>query len=195
MIINDLDVPCVPVEPDETDPPAIVDADTVPALAVAPKGLEAIAGRNRHVLQYDGTVQHNEFPVRREVQLRRQALEGLPLKQRLGLFVGKRSDHAMHHTKRRRYCQWAILSLSDIMLVSFHGLSLRGQERMADQQHARPANRGAAVCGSTCGYGGGPKLRSLRADAQPQAEEPVGMGKEGRYHGRHEHGGDVDGDV
>ncbi len=43
MVIGNLDVPCFPIPPDETDPPLIIDADTVLASSITPKRLKAIA--------------------------------------------------------------------------------------------------------------------------------------------------------
>ena len=45
MLISDLDGPCFATAPDETDPPLIVDTNTVLASSVAPKCLKAIAKR------------------------------------------------------------------------------------------------------------------------------------------------------
>jgi hypothetical protein len=45
VIVDDLDIPGVPINPAETDPPLIVDADTTLALPTALERLERISGR------------------------------------------------------------------------------------------------------------------------------------------------------
>jgi hypothetical protein len=61
MIIHYFYLKCIPILPFETDPPLVIDADTVLARAFASKHLKAIGRWDTQVLQRDGAIQHAQL--------------------------------------------------------------------------------------------------------------------------------------
>src|SRR5690606_14016114 len=64
VIVHDLDIRRTLFGPGETQPELIVDADAVLVLAIAPKRLQAIAGRNRQVVQVHGRIEIRQLAAR-----------------------------------------------------------------------------------------------------------------------------------
>lgn len=64
MVINDFDCGGVVINPDETDPPLVVDSNAVLALAVSPKRLQAITRNGGQVRQASRRIDVIEFPLR-----------------------------------------------------------------------------------------------------------------------------------
>lgn len=64
MIINDLNLECVPVAPNETDAILIVDANTVLSLPIPLQSLKMISGENREITQHMGGMQLHELSLR-----------------------------------------------------------------------------------------------------------------------------------
>jgi hypothetical protein len=63
MVIHNLHIAGVVVFPPETDPPLIIDADTVLALPVAGKRLEPVPGRDPEIRQRHRRIQQVESPL------------------------------------------------------------------------------------------------------------------------------------
>ena len=57
MVIYDLNLVGVVVAPDEANPPLVVDANAVLAMAIAPKRLQAIPGRLLEIVQPADAIQ------------------------------------------------------------------------------------------------------------------------------------------
>ena len=51
VVVDDFYVPRISIDPAETDPPLIVDADAVLALAIALQRLECVTGRRAELLE------------------------------------------------------------------------------------------------------------------------------------------------
>jgi hypothetical protein len=69
VIINDLDLESVASFPSKTDPPLVIDANTVLARAIAFELLQAIAGRDAEVFELLGSVDNAELPQHEAVEL------------------------------------------------------------------------------------------------------------------------------
>jgi hypothetical protein len=64
MVIDHFDIIRIAVGPAETDSPLVVDADAVPAFAIALQGFQPIARGYGHLAQFRRRVQRQEFPPR-----------------------------------------------------------------------------------------------------------------------------------
>jgi hypothetical protein len=64
MIINNLNLKCVPVAPNETDAILIVDANTVLPLPIPLQSLKVISRKNCEITQHMGGMQLHEFSLR-----------------------------------------------------------------------------------------------------------------------------------
>jgi len=62
MIVADLHIMSVSIEPNETDPPLIVNSDAMLPPPVAFQSFQPIARENRQVLQNLGSIQLFQFP-------------------------------------------------------------------------------------------------------------------------------------
>jgi hypothetical protein len=62
VIIDDVDVVGVAVQPAEADAPLVVDAEAVLTFTVPAEGLEAVSRRYTEIVQGVGGVQVDEFP-------------------------------------------------------------------------------------------------------------------------------------
>jgi hypothetical protein len=92
VIVNDLNVIRVPIVPAEAEPPLVVDANAMLALAASFQGFETIAGRAVHVTQDFGAVQLAQLPLRNPFNGTETRHSFAPVKA-LRLFTAKRSDH------------------------------------------------------------------------------------------------------
>jgi len=63
VIIHDLDIVCVPLEPNEAETPLVVDPNAVLSLSVAVQGFQTIAGRRHQVSQFGRAVQLAQLPA------------------------------------------------------------------------------------------------------------------------------------
>ena len=80
MVIGDLDVPCFAIPPDETDPPLIVDANTVLAPAITPECLEAVARWRAQIITPNSRVNHQNLRSSAPLDLQRQTTNCCPQK-------------------------------------------------------------------------------------------------------------------
>jgi hypothetical protein len=64
VIIANVHFPGVPVAPDKTNTPLVIDTNAVLALAIATQRLQTIAGWRGQVAQSTGRIQLAEFPQR-----------------------------------------------------------------------------------------------------------------------------------
>jgi hypothetical protein len=94
VVVDDLDVVRVPRSPAETDPPLLVDADTVLAGSIALQLLQPVAGWDPQVVQHHRSVQHPEFPQRDSLNIGAQLPNRLPVEEAFSVAVSEALDHA-----------------------------------------------------------------------------------------------------
>jgi hypothetical protein len=61
VIVDNFNVPGIPINPAETNPPLAVDADAVLAHSIAPKHLKCVARRRPQLVERFDGVQHQQF--------------------------------------------------------------------------------------------------------------------------------------
>ena len=93
MVVDDLDVMCVPVLPAKADAPLIVDANAVLARAVAFELFESVAGRDTQVLELLGGIDEAELTEHESKEAGREPSDVLPLKHALRVPVREALDH------------------------------------------------------------------------------------------------------
>jgi hypothetical protein len=91
MVVDNLDVPTFAVTPHETDPPLIVDADTVLPFRV--QRLQLIAGRDTQIIQSLGRVDGKQLGEGPLLDLQRQLANGVATEDRRRAFVDEALDH------------------------------------------------------------------------------------------------------
>jgi hypothetical protein len=69
MIINDLDVSCLVVNPLETDTPLVVDADGILVGSITFELLEPITRRGEQVLEVLSVIKIDQFPASRALDV------------------------------------------------------------------------------------------------------------------------------
>jgi hypothetical protein len=92
MIINDLNVEGVAVLPHETNPPLVIDTDTVLPLAIAFQRFESISRRRRQVLQFACSVKLPQFALGHAFDCPETA-DALTAIKPFGVFGPERLDH------------------------------------------------------------------------------------------------------
>ena len=80
--------------PDEADSPLIIDADAVLALAVASQPFETIPRGSRKVAEFDGGIEHSQFPSRHLLE-RLKALDPLAAMQTIRIMRAEALDHTV----------------------------------------------------------------------------------------------------
>jgi hypothetical protein len=93
MVVHNLHIVGVIVFPVETDPPLIIDADTVLALPVAGKRLKPVPGRDPEIRQRHRRIQQVEFPLCLSLNTRREFPGSFPSEQFLGIPAPEGFDH------------------------------------------------------------------------------------------------------
>ena len=93
MVVDDLDLPCFAIAPDETDTPLFVDANAVLPLAVAPQRLKSVAGRHSQIVELACGLNSQEFCSRPLLELYWQAANGMARKDGRATLVGETLDH------------------------------------------------------------------------------------------------------
>ena len=73
VVVDDLHIVRIPIAPDETDPPLVVDPDAVLTSASTREGLQAVAGRCPQVVQGAGVMEMQQLPVADPQDLLRDA--------------------------------------------------------------------------------------------------------------------------
>ncbi len=91
VVVDDLDVSGICARPAETDPPLIVDPDTVLPGAIAFELLQSVTGRHAEIVERLGGIDGHEFAQHdpAEVQVRRRVRP-----------VARRTSRALHATHR-----------------------------------------------------------------------------------------------
>jgi hypothetical protein len=93
VVVNEFDIMSITVPPAETDPPLIVDANTVLPGAVATELLEPVAGRSPKVVKRFRSIMNNQLPKHYASEDRRIAPNRLSREHALRVAVRKAPDH------------------------------------------------------------------------------------------------------
>jgi hypothetical protein len=96
VVIRDFNVVGISRAPAETDPPLLVDSDTVLPISVTPELLESVAGRDPKIFEDRGGIEHPEFPKSGPLDTRLKFLDGFTPKQALSLAVSETLDHTTY---------------------------------------------------------------------------------------------------
>jgi hypothetical protein len=101
MVIDQRDIVSTAIAPDEANAPLVVDANAVLAGAIAVQCFEPVARWRTQIQQLHRSIQHVELSQGRALQIRRDFLDLVAMKQRLGLTVGETRNHAQDHNALR----------------------------------------------------------------------------------------------
>ena len=93
MVVDDLDFPGVTIAPDETDPPSVVDANTVLIGTVGTESLETIPGRRAQIIEPTSRIDRQELRARPTLYLHGQAAHGVTREDSRGHLVREALDH------------------------------------------------------------------------------------------------------
>src|SRR5688572_22415530 len=93
VIVDQLHIVGVTIDPSEADPPLVVHANTVLAGPFALQFLETVPRRSAEIIQPLGGVNRDEFAEHRSMEARREAPDRLATEQPLGVPIGEASDH------------------------------------------------------------------------------------------------------
>ena len=95
MVVEDLDLPCFAIAPDETDTPLFVDANAVLPWAVAQQRLKSVAGRHSQIVELACGLNSQEFCSRPLLDPYWQAANGMARKDGRATLVGETLDHEL----------------------------------------------------------------------------------------------------
>jgi hypothetical protein len=94
VIVGYLDLKCIAIAPGETDPPLVVDPDTVLSLAAPLQFLQAIARRHPKIPNRRCSVKDQELSPRRPLDSPKP--RDVPImKESFGIWRPKRPDHSV----------------------------------------------------------------------------------------------------
>jgi hypothetical protein len=93
VVIHDFNFPCLTFAPPETDPPLIVDADTMLTASITVQGLKAVARRGSKVINLDCRVDGKKFRSRTALNLVGNAPDRITSEERNRALVGEALDH------------------------------------------------------------------------------------------------------
>ena len=94
MIVDEFDIFCTSISPDEADPPPGIHPDAVLTATVADQTLQAVAWRDPEILDILRRMDQLELPQGRPLHRPVNALDVLLMPDALGVFAAERSDHA-----------------------------------------------------------------------------------------------------
>ena len=95
MIVAELYIVGMPVNPTKTKSPLIVDADAMLTSTIAVQNFKPAARRHHQEIEACGTVKQVEFPLCAHGDIRRQRLYKPTRKESGRAFVGERLDHVV----------------------------------------------------------------------------------------------------
>jgi hypothetical protein len=84
----------MPIVPDKANAPLSVYPDAVPAGTPALQRFKAIGGRDAHIVEPLGGIEHPQFPPGERLDLNRQAARHLAIAYPCRFLVGETPDHA-----------------------------------------------------------------------------------------------------
>jgi hypothetical protein len=93
VIIHNLDLRRVAIVPRKANPPLVVDADAMPALAFPGQRFQPVARRHSQIIQTPRPVQVFQFAPRRVLNVRRQSPRTFPAKDAFGFRTSERDNH------------------------------------------------------------------------------------------------------
>jgi hypothetical protein len=93
MVIHDLDAVGIPILPEETNPPLIVDPNAVLTFAVTFQSLKAVGRRRLQIFKGTSPLKHPEFSKSHPLNILRKLSRNLTMEQPLRLFVLEVLDH------------------------------------------------------------------------------------------------------
>lgn len=93
MVVHDLDVVGVGVDPTEADPPLVVDADAVLSEAFGRELLQTVRWRHPEVGETGGGIEHEQFAKGGSVKIRWEPPDPFASEQTLGVGVTEAPDH------------------------------------------------------------------------------------------------------
>jgi hypothetical protein len=87
MIIDYLDLVDVALVPNKADSPALIDSDTILAMAVSLESFQAVSRRNAQIIEGSRLVEHAQFAQGASLNFRRQFSRWFPVKELLSVFI------------------------------------------------------------------------------------------------------------
>jgi len=93
VVIDDLNVVGISPAPAETDPPLLVDSDTVLPISVTPELLNSVARRDPKIVEDRGCIEHPEYPKGGPLNPCAKFLDGFTPEQALSVAVSGTLDH------------------------------------------------------------------------------------------------------
>jgi hypothetical protein len=93
VVVHDLNIVRVTVQPSEADPPPFVDPDTVLAGSVTAEPFQPVTRRHAKILERRSGVQHPELPQGRPLNLRTELAGRSSVKKTLGGPISEALDH------------------------------------------------------------------------------------------------------
>ena len=95
VIVDNLNLPCVAIAPDETNAPLLVDANAMLPKSVATRSFEPVAGRDPQIIEASGRVDRNQFGPSPLLDLHGQPANGIACEDGRNAFTGKALDHSI----------------------------------------------------------------------------------------------------
>jgi hypothetical protein len=96
VIVDDLHAACVSVLPGKTDPPLIVDSNTVLTGSPAFELLEPVAGRNTEILELFRSIDKPQLSKQDPMKVRGETSDRLPLEKALGVPISEAVNHLQY---------------------------------------------------------------------------------------------------
>ncbi|SUS07460.1 hypothetical protein DF3PB_440017 [uncultured Defluviicoccus sp.] len=93
VVIHDLNIDCIAIAPNETDPPLIVDADAVLTCAVSSQALQTVTRRRPQVIEGAGVMELDELPLADRQDVLRHTLDEPSLPGSARGLIAERLDH------------------------------------------------------------------------------------------------------
>jgi hypothetical protein len=93
VIVDDLNIGGLAVEPPETDSPPIVHANGVLPTAIAGESFETIPGRNAEIVQRFGRVEQRQLSEHDAMKLGRKSEHRFAVEKSRGVLVREAPDH------------------------------------------------------------------------------------------------------
>ena len=100
VVIHDFNVVGISRAPAETDPPLLVDSDTVLPISFTPELLESVAGRDPKIFEDRGSDEHPEFSKGGPLNARPKFLDGFAPEQGFSVPVSETLDHTTDNAWR-----------------------------------------------------------------------------------------------
>jgi hypothetical protein len=93
VVIDDFDIGCSSIRPNETNPPAIIDPDAVLSGAIAPQRFQTIAWWNPQILKHTRLIEHTQLSQCDRLHIDRQFATASASPDQSGFRISKTVDH------------------------------------------------------------------------------------------------------